>query len=111
MTERPQALSINEHLGDDVDRLRVREAEQLGNDGGRGELDEDDVVQSYAVERVLQGHAALDLVRHNHALEDVLDGQGSLACGDVGARDPVRNGEDGTEVVRGVAPLGGEEAC
>ena len=92
----PEALSINKDLGDDVDGLVAREAEELGDDGGGGELDEDDVVESDAVERVLERHAALDLVRHDHRAEDVLDGEGSLASGDVGARDPVGDGHDGS---------------
>jgi hypothetical protein len=45
----------------------------LGHDGGRGDLDQDDVVESDAVERVEQREATLNLVRCDHALEDVLD--------------------------------------
>jgi hypothetical protein len=42
----------------------------------------------------------LDLVRFDHALEDVLDGD-ALAL----ARQVVRDGEDGTEIVRRIAPF------
>lgn len=94
-----EGLSVNEHLRDDVDGLLAGESEELGNDGGGSELDEDNVVESDAVERVLEGHASLDFVRHDHRGEDVLDGEGGFASGDVGSGDPVRNGHDrSTEV-------------
>ena len=46
--------------------------QELGDDGGRGYLDEDDMVEPDAVERVEQREAALDLMRLDHALEHVL---------------------------------------
>jgi hypothetical protein len=75
------------------------DVQELGHDGGRGDLDEDDVVETDTVERVEQREAALDLVRFDHALEDVLDRDG-LAF----TRQVVRDGEDGPEVVGWVAP-------
>jgi hypothetical protein len=58
------------------------------------------VVEADAIERVEQRKAALDLVRFDHAFEDILDGDAlALAC------QVVRDGEDGTEVVRRVAPF------
>ena len=73
--------------------------QELGDDGGRGYLHKDDVVEADAIERVEQREATLDLVRFDHALEDVLDGDAlALAC------QVVRDGKDGTEVVGRVAP-------
>ncbi len=66
------------------------------------------MVETDAVERVLEGEAALDLVSLDGGGQHVLDGEGLLAVGDVGAADPVGDREDGANVVRGVAPLGGE---
>jgi len=57
------------------------------------------VIESDAVERVEQREAALDLVRFDHALEDVLD-RDVFAL----ARQVVRDGEDGPEIVGWVAP-------
>jgi hypothetical protein len=58
------------------------------------------VVEADAIERVEQREATLDLVRFDHALEDVLDGDAlALAC------QVVRDGEDGTEIVGRVAPF------
>jgi len=57
------------------------------------------VVEADAIERVEQREAALDLVRFDHALEDVLNGD-VLAL----AREMVRDGKDGAEVVGRVAP-------
>ena len=76
------------------------DVQELGHDGGRGDLDEDDVVEADAVERVEQREAALDLVRFDHALEDVLD-RDALTL----ARQVVRDGEDRTEIVGRVAPF------
>jgi hypothetical protein len=50
----------------------------------------------------------------DHGLEHVLDLEdlavAEIATGSVGSRDPVGDGEDGTEVVRGVTPLSGQPA-
>jgi hypothetical protein len=75
------------------------DVQELGHDGGRGDLDEDDVVEADAVERVEQREATLDLVRFDHALEDILD-RDALAL----ARQVVRDGEDRPEIVGRVAP-------
>ena len=75
------------------------DVQKLGHDGGRGDFDEDDVVKTDAVERVEQREPALDLVRFDHALEDVLD-RDVLAL----ARQVVRDSEDGPEIVRRVPP-------
>jgi hypothetical protein len=58
------------------------------------------MVEADAIERVEQRETTLDLVRFDHALEDVLDGDAlALAC------QVVRDGEDRTEIVGRVAPL------
>lgn len=46
---RPEALAVDEGLGDGVDGLVAREAEELGDNSGTGDLDEDDVVKSVRV--------------------------------------------------------------
>lgn len=109
-----EGLAVNPGLGDGIGRLGLVEAEHLGDDGGGGNLDEDDVVEADLVVRVEESEAALDLVGLDHALEDVTDGEllavGEVAAGLVGTGDPVGDGEDGAKVVRGVAPLGSEPA-
>jgi predicted thioredoxin/glutaredoxin len=87
-------------LRDDVDGLVSGETEELRDDGGGGELDEDNVVESDAVEGVLESHAALDLVGLDHRFEDVLDLERLSS-----PRKVVRNGENGSEIVGGVTPL------
>jgi hypothetical protein len=58
------------------------------------------VVEADAVERVEKGKTTLDLVRFDHALEDVFDGDMlALACKVVG------DGKNGPEIVGRVAPL------
>ena len=110
MAVRAQALSVHKGLRHDVDGLVARETEQLARNGGRGDLDKHDVVQADAVERVLERKTALNLMRLDHGLHDVLDRERRLAIRHVGARDPVGHGPDRTEVVGRVAPLGGEPA-
>ncbi|KAH6607279.1 hypothetical protein Trco_003592 [Trichoderma cornu-damae] len=109
-----QALAVDPGLGDGVGNLPLAEAEHLGHDGGRGDLDQDDVVEADLVVRVEQGQAALDLVGLDHALEHVADREdaaaGQVAAGLVGAVDPVGDGQDGAQVVRGMAPFGGQPA-
>ena len=61
---------------------------------------EDDVVEADAVEGVEECEAALDFVRLDHGLLEVVHGE-RLAR----AREPVRDGEDGTKIVRGMTPL------
>jgi hypothetical protein len=57
------------------------DVQELGHDGGRRNLDEDDVVEADAVEGVKQREDALDLIRFDHALEDVFDRDVlALAC-------------------------------
>lgn len=57
------------------------------------------MIEANAVERVEEGEAALNLVRLDHGLEDLVDRDG-LAL----ARKMVRDGQDCAEVVRGVTP-------
>jgi hypothetical protein len=57
------------------------------------------VVEADAVERVEQRKTALYLVRFDHALEDVFDGD-MLAL----ARKVVSDGKNGSEIVGRVAP-------
>jgi hypothetical protein len=57
------------------------------------------MVEADAVERVEQREATLDLVRFDHALEDVLDGDAFTL-----ARQVVRDGEDGSKIVGRVTP-------
>ncbi|KAI6763530.1 hypothetical protein HG531_012918 [Fusarium graminearum] len=101
-------------LGDSIGNLLLVEAEHLGDDGGRGDLDEDNVVKTDLVVGVEKSQAALNLVGLDHGLENILDDKGlaasEVAAGLVGTVDPVGDSEDGTEVVRGVTPLSSEPA-
>lgn len=107
-------LAVHKGLGDGIASLGLVETHHLGDDGGRGKLDEDNVVQADLIERVLQRHAALDLVGADHSLQDISDLEdlavAEVAAGLVGSCDPVGGCEDGTQVVGGVTPLGGQPA-
>jgi hypothetical protein len=105
MTESTERLAVDEDLRYNVDGLVASQTEELGDDGGRGEFDKDNMVQSDAVERVLESHAALDFVCFDHGFEDVFDLERLAFAGEV-----VRDGEDRSEVVGGVTPFGSEPA-
>ncbi len=66
------------------------------------------MVETDAVERVLEGEASLDFVSLDSGSEHILNGERLLAVGNVGAADPVGDREDGANVVGRVTPLGGE---
>ena len=63
------------------------------------------MIETDTVERVQKSKTALDLVRLDHALENVMDGDVFALAGEV-----VGDGENGAQVVRGMPPLGGQEA-
>lgn len=106
-----QRLSVDKGLRDGVGGLLSREAEHAGDNGGGGDLDEHNVVETNSVERVLDGEATLDLVGLDHGLKDVLDLEDlALKAGLGGSSLPVGNGEDTSQVIGGMSPLGGEPA-
>jgi hypothetical protein len=109
-----QRLAINPSLSDSIGNLLLVEAEHLGDDGGRGNLDKNNVIKADLVVGVEESQATLDLVGLDHGLEDILDNKG-LAASEVttslvGTVDPVSNSEDSTQVIRGVTPLSSEPA-
>lgn len=77
----------------------MKPSQQLRHDGSAGYFDEYDMVETDAVERVQKGKATLNLVRLDHALEDVTDRQRLTL-----PREMVCNCEDSTKVVRWVTP-------
>ena len=103
-----QALAIDPRERERVDGLLAREAEQLADDGGGGDLDQHDVIEADLVEGVFKRDAALNLVGLDHGRQHVAHGQRRLACGDRGAREPVGVGQNAAEIVGRMAPLGGE---
>lgn len=94
-----EGLSISPGLGDGIDSLLPVEAQELGHNGGGGDLDQDDVVETNAVVGVKKGESSLDLVGLDHGLKDVVDGEGLTLAGEV-----VGDSQDRTQVIRWVAP-------
>jgi hypothetical protein len=83
-------------------------AEHASHHSGRGHADQQHVVEADFVEAVLERQHTLDLVGLDHGRQYVAHRQRRLARGDVAPRDIVRDREDGAQVVRGMAPLGGQ---
>jgi len=57
------------------------------------------VIQTDTVVAIQEGKATLNFVRLDHALEQVLDSE-LLTL----PRQIIRNGQDGTQVIRGMSP-------
>jgi len=113
MTVSPEGLAINPGLGDGSNGLLSGETEELANDGGGGNLDENDVVEPDTIEGVLEGKAALDFVSLDHGLKNIFNCGDLDALGGVGfgsTSEPVSDGKDTTKVIRGVTPLGSKPA-
>lgn len=96
-------MAVNEGLRDGVTCLSLTEAHHLGHDSCGSQLDQNDVVQTDFVERVLQSHAALDLVCPDHCLKDISDLE-DLAIAEIASSlvcscDPVGSCEDRPQVV------------
>lgn len=97
-----EGLSVNPGLRDGVDGLGLCEAEHLGDDGGSGNLDQDNMVEADSVKGVLEGKTSLNLVCLDHSLEDVLDLRDFNSGGWIGlcsTSQPVCNSEDTAKVV------------
>jgi len=66
---RPKGPHVDPRIGEHVDDATAIRAHQPGRRGRRGNLHEDDVVESHAIERVLQREDPLDLVGFDLRLE------------------------------------------
>lgn len=94
-----ERLTINPRLRDGVDGLITVKTQELGDDGGGGDLNEDDVIETNSVEGVEQGKSTLDFVCLDHGLQDVTDSQRLALTSKV-----ISDSENGSEVVRGMTP-------
>jgi hypothetical protein len=107
-------LTIDPCLRNCIASLTLGEAEHLTYDSSRGNLDQNNVIKTDLVEGVLEGHATLNLVCLDHGFEDIPHGEdlavAQVSAIAVGSADPVCNGQNGTQVITGVAPLGSEPA-
>ena len=101
----PQALTIDPRQRHGVEDLLAAQAKHVRDDSGRGHLDQDDMIEADLVEGIFERQAALYLVGLDHRRQHVAHGQ-RWSCAAAG--EPVGNGENAAEVVRRVAPLGGQ---
>lgn len=93
-------MPVHKRVRDDVDRLFATKPEETRYDGRGRDFDEDDVIEADAVEGVEEREATLDLVRLDHALEQVAHGELGLAR----ACEVIGDSEDGAEVVGWMTP-------
>ena len=75
-------------------RGRLRHSHHLRHHRSASNLDEHDVVETNAVERVQQGETALDLVGLDHGLENVAHRDRLALAGEM-----ISDGENGAKVV------------
>ncbi|MNI40502.1 hypothetical protein D3C73_947270 [compost metagenome] len=94
-----QGLTVGEGMGQRGQELLAIGAHQFGGDRCRGDLDQDDVVKAYTIERVFQREHTLDFVGHDHRFEHGTNGQWSLAVGQAFLRQVVGHRKNATEVI------------
>jgi len=108
------ALTINPCLRDSITSLTLGQAKHLTDNSSRGNLDQNNVIETDLVERVLESHATLNLVCLDHGLKDVSHSENlsiaQVSAVAVGSADPVCDGQDCAQVITGVTPLGSQPA-
>ena len=108
MTIGAQRLAIDPCQRHRIQDFIAGQAEHFGDDGGRGDLHQHNVVEADLVERIFERDAALDFMRLDHAGQHVFHRQRLLAGGDRIARQPVGSGQNAAEVVGRMTPFGGQ---
>ena len=98
--------TVDPRIGHCVDDLFRGSAEHARDDRRGGDAHQDDMVESHAIEAVLQREHALDLVRLDHCGEHVAYAEGRPALHDRSACEIVRYGKNAAQVIRRVTPLG-----
>jgi hypothetical protein len=102
----PKGLSVDPGLGNGINGLIAVQAEHFGHDGGGGDLDKNDVIETDTIEGVEEGKGTLDFMGFDHAFQDIFDSKGLTLAGQM-----VGDGEDGTQVIRGVSPWSEGRLC
>lgn len=73
MSVRPQTLPIHPSLSDGICSLLLRQTHHFRDYRGRRDLDQYNVIQPNFVERIFQCQTPLDLMRFDHALQDIFN--------------------------------------
>ena len=79
MPIRPQRAAVEPGIRNGIHDLLARPAQQLRRDRRRGDAHQQHVIQSDAVETIVQRQNALDLVRLDHGAQQLADGAGASA--------------------------------
>ena len=86
-------------MRDGIDDFVLAATQHVRGDRRRRKTNEDHMIQSDAIERILQRVAALDFVRLDRVVQYVANGQWFLAFAEVLARDIICHGENRAEVI------------
>jgi hypothetical protein len=92
-------LSVDPCLRDSIYSLVAVKAKKLRNDGCGSNFDENDVVETNAVEGIQEGKPPLNFMGFDHSLKDIMDSK-RLAL----ASKVVRDSQDSAKVVRWMTP-------
>ncbi len=103
-----QGRAVDPGVGDGVDDLLALQPQHLCGHGGGGDAHQHDVIQAHAVEAVVDGGDALDLVRLDHGDEHIAHQQRRLALGHVAPAQVIGKRQDAAQVIRRMAPFGGQ---
>jgi len=105
-------LTVDPSLSDGIRCLLLRETQHFRDHRSRCDFDENNMVQANLVERVLQSQTSLNLVRFDHALQNVLDLEDfpipKLSASTICSGYPVRDSKDSTKVIRRMTPFSGK---
>ena len=101
-------MPIDKRMGQRCQQLLAVSAHQLGGDRRGGDFHQQHVIEADAVEGVFQGDHALNLMGHDHCFQHRTYGQRCIAIGHAFLREVIGHGQDAAEVIRRVAPFGGE---
>ena len=105
MTVSTERAAIDPRVGHRIQHLLAVPTEQLRDHGCRRDAYEQHVVETDAVETVLQCDHALYFVRFDHRCQHIVHRQRILARGTILPAQVIGHGQDAAEVVRRVAPF------
>ena len=101
-------MPIDKRLRHRVDQFVAREADQLADHRRRRQLHQQYMIEPDLVEGVFERDTALNFVRLDHGDQHVFHRQRRFARCDGTAREPVGRRQNPAEVIRRMAPFGGQ---
>ena len=103
-----QRAAVQEGAGERVDNLFTSAPQEAGDDGGRSDAHEQNVIKPYAIETIFQREDALDFVRLNQGEQDLAHRERRFAFARCVSAEVIGDGKDAAEIIGGMTPLRSE---